>query len=303
MPLPVPNLDDRTFEQLVTEGRSLIPRYSQEWTNHNPSDPGMTLLELFAYLTETAIFQLNQVPGATIEQFLRLLAVCRERPAGVKETLDQALARAVRDLAEPQRAVIAADFEALAREAATAAGTALGRTAFASYRDTACAPAGHPEQGPLAALLLVVPDEPHNPRPAPSVDLTGLLFRSLTERRLLTTRLHVIGPEYVEVAVKTTVVRRRGSGLTPAEVEQVIRDFLHPLRGGADGTGWPFGRPVYYSEMFQLLESLPKVDHVQELQLSRPPELPSRGEGIDIPRLALVFAGAVVVQVVDENSL
>jgi hypothetical protein len=302
MPLPVPTLDDRTFDQLVTEGRSLIPRYSQEWTNHNPSDPGMTLVELFAYLTETAIFQLDQVPGATIEQFLRLLAVCRGSPEGGEETLDQALARAVRSLAEPQRAVTAADFETLAQAAATAAGTPLGRTAFAPYRDTACAPADHPEQGPLAALLLVVPDEPNNPRPAPSVDLTGLLFRALSERRLLATRLHVIGPEYVEVAVRTVVARRPGSGLTPAEVEQVVRDFLHPLRGGTDGTGWPFGRPVYYSEMFQLLEGLPKVDHVQDLRLSRPPDPPSQGEGIDIPPLALVFVGEVVVQVVDVDS-
>ena len=45
MPLPIPVLDDRTFDQLVAEGRSLIPRYTRVWTNHNVSDSGITLLE------------------------------------------------------------------------------------------------------------------------------------------------------------------------------------------------------------------------------------------------------------------
>src|SRR5690349_4133941 len=52
MPLPLPNLDDRSYTDLVEEARRLIPTYAPEWTNHNPSDPGIMLIELFAYLTE-----------------------------------------------------------------------------------------------------------------------------------------------------------------------------------------------------------------------------------------------------------
>ena len=49
MSLPVPNLDDRSWKQIVDEAVRLIPRYCPEWTNHNASDPGVTLLELYAW--------------------------------------------------------------------------------------------------------------------------------------------------------------------------------------------------------------------------------------------------------------
>jgi len=49
MPLTLPVLDDRSFDDLVAEARALIPALAPEWTNHNPSDPGITLIELFAW--------------------------------------------------------------------------------------------------------------------------------------------------------------------------------------------------------------------------------------------------------------
>ena len=52
MPMPMPNLDDRRWDDLVDEGRALIPVYSRDWTDHNVSDPGITFLELFAWITE-----------------------------------------------------------------------------------------------------------------------------------------------------------------------------------------------------------------------------------------------------------
>jgi hypothetical protein len=299
MPIPVPILDDRTFEQLVTEGRSLIPRYSKEWTNHNPSDPGITLLELLAYLTETTNFQLDQVPDASIARFLQLLDVCRHSMAGQPEAIDQTLERALNTIAQVTRAVTAADFDVLTRQAAEDEGTPLARTALTSYWDVACAPPDHPEQAPLAALLIVVPDEPVNPTPRPTLELTDKIFCSLTAHRLLTTRFHVIGPEYVEVNVEIALVRKPESRLASGDVERTVRNFLHPLRGGPDGQGWPFGRPVYYSEMFQQLESLPQVDHVETLTLRTRPPGKLTEDGVEIPGEGLVFAGQVQVRVTD----
>ena len=63
MALPVPNLDDRTFQDLVNEARSRIPLHCPEWSDHNLSDPGITLIELFAWMTELIIYRLNQVPN------------------------------------------------------------------------------------------------------------------------------------------------------------------------------------------------------------------------------------------------
>ena len=64
MSLPVPNLDDRKFQDIVDEAKRLIPTFCPEWTNHNLSDPGVALIELFAWMTEMTLFRLNQVPDA-----------------------------------------------------------------------------------------------------------------------------------------------------------------------------------------------------------------------------------------------
>src|SRR5262249_41514314 len=80
MPLEPPNLDTRTFEQLVAEARLRIPRYTPEWTDFNESDSGITLLELFAWLTEMMLYQLNQVPQLSYIKFLQLIGL-ELRPA------------------------------------------------------------------------------------------------------------------------------------------------------------------------------------------------------------------------------
>ena len=73
MALGRPILDDRSYEQLRDELVRRIPVYNPEWTDHNPSDPGITLLELFAYLGENLLFRFNQVPETTRLEFLNLL--------------------------------------------------------------------------------------------------------------------------------------------------------------------------------------------------------------------------------------
>jgi hypothetical protein len=75
MPLTAPVIDDRRFDTIVSEARSLIPRYAPEWTDHNESDPGITLIELFAWMTEALIFRLNQVPELNYVKFLELLGI------------------------------------------------------------------------------------------------------------------------------------------------------------------------------------------------------------------------------------
>ncbi|MEW6181723.1 MAG: putative baseplate assembly protein [Bacillota bacterium] len=75
MPLPIPNLDDKTFAQLIAEAVRLIPQYAPEWTDHNLSDPGITFLELFAWLAETQIYSLNQITPRHYLKYLRLLGL------------------------------------------------------------------------------------------------------------------------------------------------------------------------------------------------------------------------------------
>ncbi len=73
-------LDDRKFQDLVDEAKKRIDYYCEEWTDHNVSDPGVTLIELFAWMTELLIYRLNQVPTAHYIQFLRMFGITLADP-------------------------------------------------------------------------------------------------------------------------------------------------------------------------------------------------------------------------------
>ena len=88
MSLPVPNLDDRSWKQIVDEAIRLIPRYCPEWTNHNASDPGITLLELYAWMTEMVIYRLNKVPEKNFLTFLDLIGVRLKAPEPARVVLE-----------------------------------------------------------------------------------------------------------------------------------------------------------------------------------------------------------------------
>jgi baseplate J-like protein len=75
MPLTVPTLDDRRYQDLLDEALARIPVHNPEWTNFNASDPGVTLIEVFAFLTESLLYRCNQIPERNRRKFLSLLGV------------------------------------------------------------------------------------------------------------------------------------------------------------------------------------------------------------------------------------
>jgi predicted phage baseplate assembly protein len=82
MPLVAPNLDDRDFEQLLDEAKRRIPVHTPEWTNFEvESDPGVTLVQLFAFLAESLLYRANRVPDRDRLKFLQLLGVPLQPPA------------------------------------------------------------------------------------------------------------------------------------------------------------------------------------------------------------------------------
>ncbi len=110
MPLVPPQLDDRTFDDLFAEARARIPRYTPEWTNHNESDPGITLLQLFAWLTETLLYRVNQVPELNYVKFLQLLGVEPTPAQPARTELTFKLARAdVDNIVVPKGAQVGVD--------------------------------------------------------------------------------------------------------------------------------------------------------------------------------------------------
>ncbi|PWT94162.1 MAG: putative baseplate assembly protein, partial [Blastocatellia bacterium] len=87
MPLPDIILDDRTFEDLVAEAKRRIPGYTPEWTDLNESDPGITLVQLFAWLSEMIIWRLNRVPEKNFIKFLELIGIEPAAPSSAQAEL------------------------------------------------------------------------------------------------------------------------------------------------------------------------------------------------------------------------
>ena len=75
MPLLAPTLDDRRYQELLDEMLARIPVHNPQWTNFNKSDPGVTLVEIFAFLTENLLYRSNQIPNRNRRKFLSLLGV------------------------------------------------------------------------------------------------------------------------------------------------------------------------------------------------------------------------------------
>jgi len=259
MPLQLPNLDDRRYPDLVEEALGLIPTNAPEWTNHNPSDPGITLIELFAYLAEMMIYRLDRV---TEEQKLKFLMLLQgpDWTSSTGSTLTEDIRATVLMFRSQDRAVTTNDFENLAR----AADGSVARARCVPRRDLEFDPA--PDRStdkPGHVSVVIVPTGTVTPL-LPGASLIQTVKAYFEDRRLLTTVVHVVGPRYVVIGVRITLVLKPDAleKTVTAEAIATLNAFLHPLHGGSDGTGWPFGRNVNVSEIYRLLDDLAGVDYV-----------------------------------------
>ncbi len=75
MALPAPNLDDRRFQDLVDDAKRMVQRNCPTWTDHNVSDPGVTLIETFAFMTDQLLYRLNRLPDRLHVAFLDLIGL------------------------------------------------------------------------------------------------------------------------------------------------------------------------------------------------------------------------------------
>lgn len=85
--LPSPNLDDRRFQDLVDDAKRMVAHYCPEWTDHNVSDPGVTLIETFAFMVDELFYRLNRVPDRLYVAFLELLGVTLHPPTAASVEL------------------------------------------------------------------------------------------------------------------------------------------------------------------------------------------------------------------------
>jgi len=138
-------------------------------------------------------------------------------------------------------------------------------------RDLRGTPPYAPQTGALSVVILRRPDPAGGfPTVIPSAALTDQFQHFLDRRRLITTRVHVVGPRSVAVSIAVQVVLESGVDVpqVKAAVEARVLAFFHPFTGGDKGGGYPIGRDIYRSEIFQQAESVDGVDFVLSVAIN-----------------------------------
>jgi predicted phage baseplate assembly protein len=177
-----------------------------------------------------------------------------------QETVDDAKRRAPSALKARDRAVTAEDFETLALQ--TPAPVARAK-ALALHHP------GFPDVAVPGAVTVVVVPDVDSRAPRPSEATLQLVCRQLDAHRLITTEVFAVGPVYRPVKLVGDIVVRGNADLTA--VRQALADrlvaWLHPLSGGDDGAGWPFGGTIYASSLYRVALEVPGVDRIRDNQL------------------------------------
>ncbi|MBN9615563.1 MAG: putative baseplate assembly protein [Acidobacteriales bacterium 59-55] len=199
----------------------------------------------------------NSITGIDSSKITNLFAAYA---GGDEETLDDAKLRAPMALRSRDRAVTKSDFEYLAEQAANVA------RAFAM-------PLSHPSfpgiQVPGVVSVIVVPDS-DDLKPLPSDGMLRTVCAYLNLRRLLTTEVYVIPPTYQLVKIHAELVALNTADLAEVTnaVQAALNNYFHPLHGGDDGTGWPFGGTIYFSRVYQQINDLPGVDRIEQVLIT-----------------------------------
>ena len=203
----------------------------------------------------------NVAAGALAVMKRAIASIDRVRnpvPAGGgsdQESLDAVKERGPLVLKHRDRAVSFEDYEWLAREASLQ----VARARCLPARDAATAG---------QVRLILVPDSDEG-MPVPSPGLLRLVQEHLDARRILTADLILLSPTYVEVSVTAEVVpvSLEAADAVANRVAERLAAYLHPLRGGPGGAGWPFGRDVYVSEIAAVIERTEGVDYLKGVAL------------------------------------
>jgi hypothetical protein len=285
------NIDELNFNDLVSEGMALLPIYAPEWTNHNPSDPGVTLVELLAYFTDILLYRAGRVTPAALLQFLRLLNGgarhdCASLVGADRATLQSAIERVLQDFGEPQCAATAADFEQLALLAARRHAShsdsqpheVIARCVVDADLSGNRQHAMTKQTGHVSVIVAQLDQR----SPEDAARLRARVRRFLLPRCLLTTRLHVVAPDTLYVGIGFDVALL--AGVSPQAARPRIAAALQArfgYGGAAASADTALGAPLILAEVARTIDDVPDVDYVENLsvlQLGDEPEFTAHRE-------------------------
>lgn len=202
------------------------------------------------------------------------------------ETVEAVATRAPLVTRHRNQAISLEDYEALAREASPAVAVARALPLTQA--------SGRPAVG---WVKLIIQPNSHEPRPQPSFGLRRRVEQYVRARipAAMGGRISVTGPDYLPIGVATRIVAvdPTRSGVVYDAAVGALQAFFHPVTGGPDGTGWPFGRDVYLSDVAAVLEAVPGLDYVLSLLLLL--DSSPVGEVVPVPSDRMVVAGDIRV--------
>jgi len=198
------------------------------------------------------------------------------------ESIESALVRLKKDLKVPYRGVTLDDYSHIATHTP---GLRFGRAGCVNKEIT------ENEQDFHKIQVVVVPYSTMG-KPVPSQGFIDTVLHHLNRHRLLTDRIEVKGPEYVGIGVKASVniISSYSHKGRKSKINETLNEFLNPLTGGEDGKGWPFGRTVYISEIYSLLENVEGVECVLSVNLESTEKRVDKEGNIGVDEDALVYS-------------
>lgn len=288
MAIQLPNLDTKTYEEISGEMVASIPKYTDKWTNHNPSDPGITILELLSWIAETTLYRMNRIPHESYVNFLRFVAgasgideverllkdphqdmyqrkileFLKEIEEGHDKTIPDIKTEALLFLKSRYRAVTEDDFRALAVEATDMLGVKVRRVIVEKAQDE------------NKVEIVLVPDKwkqyeelTESEKHRRYKELAGSVMDYLNPRTLIGTRIGVRQPVYSDVGIDLKVVCHHYAiaEKIEADTKDRILQHLDPFFGGDEKTGWPYRRSLSVYEIAQIVEETDGVKQVESI--------------------------------------
>lgn len=296
MAIQLPNLDTKTYEEISEEMVASIPKYTDKWTNHNPSDPGITILELLSWIAETTLYRMNGIPNESYINFLRLVAgasgtdeverllkdpyqdkyhrklldFLNEIEEGHDKTIPEIKTEALMFLKSRYRAVTEDDFRRLAIEATDLFGVKVRRVIVEKALDED------------KVVIVLVPDKwkqyeelAESEKRGRYKELAVSVMDYLNPRTLIGTRIGVKQPVYSDVGIDLKVVCHHYAIAEKIEADTKDRILKHldPFVGGDEKTGWPYRRSLSVYEIAQIVEETDGVKQVESIMFDGNKEL------------------------------
>jgi hypothetical protein len=294
MQIQFPDLATRTYKDILEEMISTIPKYSEEWTNYNPSDPGIMILETLAWIFDATFYRINMIPEESYINFMTLIAGARgdevdkqleilkkdpnsdryhieileylkeiegSKKRGQKnKNIMEMKAVALRFINSKYRAITEEDFRSLAIEATEK-----------NHENDPKVKRVEINKGPEGRIdITIISDQLDK-----YDELKKIVKDYLEPRKLLCTKINVTEPDYspVNIYIEVVCLLNTRQDMTADRIRKNILEFLDPLKGGDDKKGWGYGRPLTVFELYHIVEETEGVDHARSVIIDNHPAL------------------------------